>query len=304
MNKLTKIAGIVALTVSMASHGATNYAELNKELEIMNSVLATTLKQTSKEEAIRFRGLETSYLASQGVVFQVSTSRGSWGVHHDLRSFIPETPVAPSAPLIIGGDGRSIQIEIHDEWEHMIEDTVRQVESLFRESNEQLRDVRGDARELSWEMREYERRMRDLNFELRNTNQERKTEIEQDLQELKAEIAAVKARQQELEEYASTLEAEQKAQMDQQKAAYKKSNKAFLSAFEDRIADTLCRFGAGLRALPDDEHISFVLKGFHAEEKQGKQDRIYVFKETDVKMCVQEKMDAIELLGKATVYEF
>lgn len=304
MNKLTKIAGILALSLSLTSHAVTNYAELNKELEIMNSVLATTLKQTSKQEAIRFRGLETSYLASQGVVFQVSTSRGSWGLQHDLRSFVPDAPSPPSSPLIIGGDGRSIQIEIHDEWEHMIEDTVRQVENLFRESNEQLRDVRGDARELSWEMREYERRMRDLNFELRNTNQERKAEIEQDLAELRAEIAEVKARQQELEEYAATLEAEQKAQMDQQKAAYQQSNKAFLAAFEDRIADTLCRFGAGLRALPDDEHISFVLKGFHAKENQGQQDRIYVFKESDVKKCVQEKMDAVELLAKATVYEF
>lgn len=304
MNKLTKIAGLIALTVSMASHAVTNYEELNKELEIMNSVLATTLKQTGKQEAIRFRGLETSYLASQGVVFHVSTSQGSWGMKHDLRSFMPDVPVAPSSPLIIGGDGRSIQIEIHDEWEHMIEDTVRQVESLFRESNEQLRDVRSDARELSWEMREYERRMRDLNFEMRNANQERKTDIQNNLDELNAEITQVKARQQELENYAATLEAEQKAQLDKQKAAYQQSNRAFLSAFEERIADTLCRFGAGLRALPDDEHISFVLKGFHSKENQGKQDRIYVFKESDVKKCVQEKMDSVELLAKATVYEF
>ena len=304
MNKLTKITSLLALTLSMTGHAATNYAELNKELEIMNSVLATTLKQTSKEEAIRFRGLETSYLASQGVVFQVSTSRGSWGLNLDLRQFIPGTPTPPSAPIVIGGDGRSFQIEVQEDWEHMIEDTVRQVENVFRESNEQLREIRGEARELSWEMREYERRMRDLNFELRNADDDRKANIQSNLDELNEEIAELKQRQMELEEYASTLETEQKAQVEKQKNAYQQANKAFLSAFEERIADTLCRFGAGLRALPDDEHISFVLKNFHANENTGKQDRIYVFKETDVKSCVQERIDAPELLAKATVYEF
>ena len=304
MNKLTKIAGMIALTVSVNASGATNYDELSKELEIMNSVLATTLKQTDKDDAIRFRGIETSYLASQGVVFDVTTSRGAMGFRFDLGQFFPEAVVAPQAPIVIGGDGRSIQIEVDNDFEHLIEDSVRQVERVFSESSEQLREIRRDARELSWELRENERRSRDLNFELRNAEDERKERLEERLNELQQVMTELKERQSELNLYANNIEAEQKAQQEKRKQAYEEANKSFLAGFEERIADTLCRFGAGLRALPDDEHISFVLKGFHASEKSGKQDRIYVFTEKDIKSCVQERIDSTELLAKATVYQF
>lgn len=297
------IAGVLALSSTGASVAATNYAELSKELEVMNSVLVTSLRQTSANEAVRFRGLETSYLAGQGVVFEVSTSRGAWGVDLDVRQFIPNIPEAPVAPIIIGEDGNSISIHVNEDWEHMIEDTVRGFEEAFREASEQMRDVRSDARELSWEVRELERRKRDLNFQSRNSNEKKQQELKEQLAEIEQEMAALRARQQELNEYADKIEAEQKVQVEKQKEAAMQADKAFLAAFEERIGDTLCRFGSGLRALPKEEHISFVLKNFDSEQRV-KRDRVYVFTQKNVKDCVQEKSDAGELLQQATVYSF
>lgn len=304
MKSWVLIAGVLALSSTGASVAATNYSELSKELEVMNSVLVTSLRQTSANEAVRFRGLETSYLAGQGVVFEVGTSRGAWGVDLDIRQFIPDIPdIAPVAPIVIGEDGNSISIQVSEDWEHMIEDSMRGIEEAFREANEQMRDVRSDARELAWEVRELERRKRDLSFQSRSGGEEKKKEIQEQLEEIEQEMAAARARQQELNEYADKIEAEQKAQVEKQKQAAAQADKAFLAAFEERIGDTLCRFGSGLRALPKDEHISFVLKNFDSEQRV-KRDRVYVFTQKAVKDCVQEKMDSSELLQKATVYSF
>ncbi|MBT0585136.1 hypothetical protein [Alteromonas oceanisediminis] len=304
MRNIKLMAGIAALCTTLSAFSATDYQALSKELEVMNSVLTTTLKQTSRDEAIRFRSVQTRYLAKQGVIFTVNTSRGSWGLDLDLRRFIPRAPEAPMPPIIVGGDDQHFSIEIHDEWQQAFEDTVEEVERAFRRSNEQLRDVRSEAREVTWEMRELERRKRDLNFELNTASDERRTDIQNEIDELEEELAELHKRNQKIADYANTIETEQQQQIEKQKQAQQQANKAFLAAFEDGIADTLCRFGAGLRALPDDEHITFVLHGFHMNQEQKSQDRIYVFTEPKVKQCVQEKLTPSELLASATVYDF
>ncbi|MDM7861873.1 hypothetical protein QTP81_14820 [Alteromonas sp. ASW11-36] len=297
-------ASVFAITAAMPSYSAVNYTELGEELEIMNSVLETSLRQSSESEAIRFRGLDTSYLAGQGVVFEVATSRGTWGLDFDLRQFIPSAPEAPLPPIIVGDGEHNLVFEVEQEWEHVIEETVRGFEEAFREVHEQMRDVRADAREISWEVRELERRKRDLNFEARTADEERKREIQADLEEIEIELANLKLRQQELTEYADTLEAEQKAQIEKQQQARLEADKAFLATFEEQIGDSLCRFGAGLRALPRDEHISFVLKNFEVNEKRKPQDRVYVFTQANIRECVQEKISADKLLEQAVVYSF
>lgn len=304
MKKSILALSMVALGTSLFSHAATQYAELSKELEIMNSVLATTLKQSSQSEAIRFRGLDTSYLAGQGVVFEITTSRGAWGLGLDLRQFIPAAPEAPIPPIIIGDDGHSVSIEFEESWERVVEESVRGLEEAFRDASEQLRDVRSDSRELSWEMRELERRKRDLDFELRKADEERQREAREELQEIEQALAKLASKQSELEQYASTIESERKAKIAEQQRAREAADKAFLASFEEQVGDALCRFGAGLRALPEDEHISFVLKNFSADSQRQSQDRVYVFAQKSVKSCVQERINASKLLENATVYAF
>ncbi|WP_124748983.1 hypothetical protein [Alteromonas facilis] len=296
--------GLLALSATFTSVAATNYANLSKELEIMDSVLVTSLRQSSNESMVRFRSIETSYLAGQGVVFEVNTSRRGWGIELDIRQFIPSVPVAPAAPVMRSSDEDGMSFEVSEEWEEYIENTVQSFEDAFRANNEQMRDVRDNVRDLEWETRELERRQRDLNFELRTAVNERKAEVEEELKQIRKEAAKLEEKKQELNKYAETIEAEQKEQVEKQRLAKEQANKAFLSSFEDMIGDTLCRFGAGLRALPKDEHISFVLKEFDTDERRKAQDRVYVFAQSQIRACVQEKIDAKELLAQAVVYNF
>jgi hypothetical protein len=70
------------------------------------------------------------------------------------------------------------------------------------------------------------------------------------------------------------------------------------------MSETLCRFGSGLRGLPENEHISMVLKDFEMDESRERKDRIYVFTRADIVRCVQEKIDANKLLTNANIYQF
>ena len=104
--------------------------------------------------------------------------------------------------------------------------------------------------------------------------------------------------------FSAELEQEQKARIEKQKEARDKAYKQFLSRFETSIGETLCRFGAGLRELDDDEHVSFVISNFVQSDKGKARDKVYVFSKQKIKACVQEKIDATALLSSADSYAF
>ncbi|GGW81331.1 hypothetical protein [Alteromonas halophila] len=280
---------------------------LNDELEIMSGVIDTALKQNNEREGWRYRQLQTTYLASQGVVFTVSVNQGALhGFSFDGTSMrIPPIPPIPAvAPIVVEGGDRDIHIELDREWEAFAEEASRQVSQLFRESNSQLRDLRDRERELAWERRELERRNRDLNFELRQAEGERREEIQREIEGIEQELTSFAEREKELQQYATDIEKEQKKRLEKQKQARDKAYKQFLTRFESSIGKTLCRFGSGLRGLSDDENVSFVIKDFVLGEDGTPQDKIYVFAKRNIKACVQEKMDVAALLSSATSYAF
>ncbi len=278
---------------------------LNKELEIMSGVIDTALKQSSPRKGLRYRSLDSTYLAGQGVVFSVSVRNSTSGFSlSNIFGHVPEAPMPPVA--IIDADSR-FEIEFEEEWEVVaeeMEEAGQRLAEIFHESNDQIREMRSRERELEWERRELERRTRDLEFELRQAGKERGDSIKDELNEVSKELAQLDIQEKELEKYASKMEQEQQARIEAQRDAQEKAYKQFLANFEGSIGDTLCRFGSGLRGLPDNEHISFVLEQFMRDDSGDMQDRIYVFSKEKVKSCVQEKITASALLSSARVYNF
>lgn len=312
--KALAIASLFGATLA-TSAVAQNLTELDKQLNIMSGVIDTALKQDTSKEGVRYRSIEATYLAKQGVIFTINT--GSRGMifdfdFGDLMSVIPTAPTAPDVPhvTVVSEDG--VHVESHGDYEFVYEQdwsetadrVVRQVEKIVRKTDEKLREFRSDRREIEWEIRELDRRNRDLEFELRAADKEREREIEREMKELKAEMGRLQAREKELQNYAQELAEEKKAELAKQREMKEKAYKTFLANFEGSVGDTLCSFGAGLRELPDDEHISFILKNF-GKSKEGKsQDRVYIFNKKSVKSCVTEKISPSDLLAKAEVYVF
>lgn len=300
------VAGL--LTTSMTAIAASpNMVELNKELEIMSGVIDTALKQDASRDGIRYRSVETTYLAKQGVVFDINVrSRGAgWSAQlSQMLPTMPVAPVAPRAPVVISSSDSDFEFEVSEDWEEFAEETMERLSDVFRESSSQIRELRSQERELASEKRELERRKRDLEFELRMAGNGREKEIKEELKELDKEMNQYVSREKELENHAAELEKEQNERVAKQKEAQEQAYKQFLANFEGNIGDTLCRFGAGLRSLPDDENISFVLKDFSRDTRGKDTDRIYVFSKRKVKDCLQEKINPSQLISSADIYEF
>lgn len=307
MKSLLLCALLTTPLMSAAAVSTKQLSTLNDELEIMTGVIDTALKQNNDRKGWRYRQLQTTYLANQGVVFTVTVSQGG------ARFFafdggglrIPPIPPLPAvAPIVVEGGDSEIHIELDREWEVFAEEAGRQVSEMFRESNSQLRDLRDRERELAWEHRELERRSRDLNFELRQAEGERRDDIKRELSEIEKQLERFSEREKELASYANEIEQEQKKRLEKQKKATEEAYKTFLANFESSIGNTLCRFGAGLRGLDDNENVSFVISDFVVGDDGKTKDKVYVFAKQAIKDCVQEKIEVSSLLSSATSYTF
>lgn len=277
-----------------------NLTELEEELDIMRNILRTSLQQDKQKAGLRVGQMNYTYLDGQGVVFDMTTSGGQhW-------------------PLVLSEKGRTLFIEPLENLSvafgedfsfHFDSDDFNDVVEQAQEAAERARDkihrLRDRQRDYSWEIRELEREKRDLQFAKRNADKEQAAEITAELNAAEKRLQELQRQQNQMEQDAEQLQAEQRKLAEEQKQAQRKLQGRFLSDFEAALGKTLCRYGSGLRALPAQEKISFVLKRF-TTGKDGKtrKDRIYVFDNSNVQACVRDKLTQEQLLAKTKVYSF
>ena len=307
MNK-TLIAMVAASMCATSAVAKTNIKEVTAELDIMKSIMQTSLRQSNDRQGIRFRSINARYLAKQGIVFEIATSGSSWQFSIDVGDILSQVviPDAPQPPVHIVGSDQEFVVEFDDhEWQELAQEAMEDAREALRDSRDKLRDLREREREYAWEQREYERRSRDLEFEKRSADKERREEIESRSKELKTELDELKAKQEEVAKYAKEIEEEQKQQAAKRNEARDKQYKQFLAKFEDNIGNVMCRYGAGLKALPQDEHVTFILPNFGKDiHGKGDKDRIYVFNNKDIQSCVKDSINVSQLLQKAETYSF
>ena len=298
---------LAGLTVIQAQAQApSNVKDVRNELGIMLNILQTSLKQNTNK-TIRFRADSVTYLANQGVVFNVDTNTHGNFLSFDLGKMLSNLAVPP-VPPVSGGRGMNIEIDIDEQG---IEDTIRQAferdEDFAEEARDKMRDLSERQRDLSWQQREYERSRRDLEFEKRSAEGDRRKEIDKELSSLDSELKKIEAKRAELEKYNKQLAAEQAKLAEEREAVQKQLYSQSLAVFEDTVGNMLCRYGAGLKSLPENENINFVISDF-AEAERGSvmrtHDKVYVFKYKDVKSCVTGKSNKEQLLTSASTYLF
>tara|TARA_B100000929_G_scaffold138468_1_gene109731 strand:+ start:309 stop:1250 length:942 start_codon:yes stop_codon:yes gene_type:complete len=294
------------------AQSAQKYDTLSNELEIMSGVLKTSLRQNAATDSWRVSQIETSYLAGQGAVFTLSVrgQSGNWvrEIETLVEGLVGAVPPAPPAPPVPSANSFSdvddIVFEATREWEAYAEETSHRFSQAFAENSNRLRDLRNMQHELAWEAREAERELRDIAFELRHADEARKKELLAQKAESTELLKQLEAKEKSMKDELKAIEKEQTKQMEERKAKQQQAYKTFLAGFESGMSETLCRFGSGLRGLPENEHISMVLKDFETDESRERKDRIYVFTRADIVRCVQEKIDANKLLSNANIYQF
>jgi hypothetical protein len=298
--------GGLAISPLQARSNETNIKEVRNEAGIMFNILQASLKQQSSDKNMRFRAEAVFYLADQGVVFEIDSGRhGGNFFGFDLNGLINNIPNAPTAP---NANGSRIEINIDEnEIERMVMSIVEHGDDYDDDLSDKMRDLSEEQRELGWEKREYARTRRDLEFEKRNADSQRRKAIEKRQSELDKEVAKLEAKTKEIKKFRSDLEAERNQEVAKRQAVKQKLYKESLSLFEDTIGDMLCRYGAGLRSLSENENVTFLLSDFVDADNDsviGSHDKVYVFKHKDIQACVTGKSNKDKLLTAAKTYLF
>lgn len=274
-------------------------AAIQREVGIMENILSAALKQDT-DKAVRT--IKAHYLVKQGVVFELDIrSANRW------QSFFSSVPNAPLPPLP-EIDFSEVNIEFisdHAEAisEHAVESSrkaYQQAMEVMREGAEQVREAAEQERDISRELRDLEREKRDLEFASRHDNSAEAKELAQRKKSLEKEIAALEKQQVKLTKQQQKLRqdiTEKQAERAKQQAA---EQQKLLTQVNNSISLTLCDYGSGLRNLPNDEHVSFVLNGLADNRKS----MIKVFNKADIKKCVMGDIKANDLALKAISYQF
>jgi hypothetical protein len=259
------------------------HTEAFRELEVFEGILENFL--TEGRERARVTG---HYLAGQGFVFRVEHHVGSEGM---------ERVLAWSGGLAEAIEGGVLELLA----EHP--GVVEQMPEAFGP------DLLGADREAFETLREHARSLRELEREQRSVaremaRRERGEGAAEGLRELEARQEAleleIEAHAEELATSREAIRARQREQREQARA----EELAARSRVEDRLVDGLCRFGASLRTLGDDEHVSVILR-VHRDGPGGGPlpDRVLTFPVRALTACGTQRLDADGLLARAAVYD-
>jgi len=279
------LTSLLSLT-SLGTH-AVDYSRAEKELRIMSKIFDTSLaevKQTNNRKHYSgSRKTEAVYLAQQGMVFSFSFSQSGFsgedwqafgeGIGQLVGSISAEiaqsfadvdfvAPVAPIAPLTDG------------HWEGSIE-----AYETYQEAMENLRDEQRDKRE---EVRDIQRSIREIERQARREEIDSK-QLDKTKKKLKEKMRILSKKLKQYENIRKEYE-------EKRKEKYKINNQDK----SNLITSTLCDYGATLRSLKNNEHITLIFKRF----ENGK-DQVHVFNYQDVKNCTNKD----KLLKKAISYQ-
>ncbi|MGM0525075.1 MAG: hypothetical protein ACQEQ8_02665 [Pseudomonadota bacterium] len=295
MKKWLLAAAVSAALFSQSGQAQQPYQSLQNQLEIFSGILETAAKQ-HKEETAKLVSFEYTYLRDQGVIFRTRLGPSSW---HFVRPDIPEPPMPPDAPEM-GEFARDLQLDVVVE--QGLRSAHRILSKLSGEYSDEWFELTEQQRDLAWEIRDIERDLRDTEFELRNADSDTTEELQQQLEQQQRQLDELRERRAEVQEQADELKQELKEQQQQARQQQRQTLDQKLVKAESLIAETLCNYGATLKALPDDEFISFVIEGAGSGD-DGKRDKVYVFPKSDVNSC-QTEDDAEALLETAKPYYF
>lgn len=315
---MKKLAMLVSslLTVNLANAADVDYQQLHKQLDIMSNIIESSVSAGKGKRAIKLSGIDSTYLQKQGVMFTVrsKSSRGSWG-SYNFQVSAPPVPPAPPVNLLSAeqiADIEAVVEEVTEEYPNIdverevakaMESASRAYErviEIHRDEREVYRDLREEERDIIYELRDVERENRDVEFQIRRADKEQKAELKAKQKQLEKQKKAL------LESKEALAKKGQEFRVKQAESA-KKSEQArthYFTQLSTEIAEALCLYGNGLKALPKGEYVTVVLKSGGDRVGRHYQDKIHVFSKRDINGCAMDKITTAQLLEKSSAYQF
>ncbi len=280
------VAGILSLA-SFNSFAA-DYSRAEKELRIMSKIFETSLSEakltnTRHIPSSRSR-IEATYLAKQGMLFTFNFSQSGFS-GEDWQAFgegIGQLVGTISAEIAQSfSDIEPVEVprvprvpSVNGDWGDNIE-AYEAYQEAMKELREEQRDKREEVRDIQRSIREIERQAKREEVDAKNLETTKK-KLEEKMQVLSKKMEQYEKIRNEYE--------------DKKREKHKVNNQNK----SDLITSTLCDYGATLRSLKSNEHITLIFKNY----ENGK-DQVHVFNYSAVKNC----NDKDKLLKKAISYQ-
>ncbi len=285
---------MLASTLSAANAADEINPALSKNAEILRTIMQTTFKDDKNTPVSQ---LSYGYLAGQGLLFQANINRG---FRHIItmggKTSLSMPPVPPVPPVNIDGS-TSVTIDTSE-----IENWAEQVRDMMAD---QQRDQYHQIKDLQQKRMQLERQLYDIERDKRNIEFNRQlTEISKDEQK---ELQQLNQQQQQTRQQLDKITAEAdkaKADLEKQQAAEvaeaARQTTEMISRVGEQFSAMLCDYGASLRELPDNEHVSLQLTNL----SRSPEKYYWVVKKSDINQCITGKTNPKGLQAKIRHYKF
>lgn len=169
----------------------------------------------------------------------------------------------------------------------------------MEQMNQQLQDLRAQLAQRLGEIEALRQEIRDRamqtdalpSAEIQASWQQAREQLEVQVAALREQVAD---QAQVLRQRNEDLEAERLAQWQQE-----------VAGLEGRVFVVLCDYASGLRALPDDEHLTLMMTGLGSQAGEDRRpDRVHVFDKSDLLACQRGELDPEDLRSRAVSYDF
>lgn len=119
-----------------------------------------------------------------------------------------------------------------------------------------------------------------------------------------SEIDALQRSIEPIREAARAKAQELREQSEQSRLAREEQWQRDLVAFEVNLFKVVCDYSAALRLLPEEEHLTLVLKGLGEETDVRRGDRIHVLQKADMQRCLLGEIASEQLQDSARSYSY
>ncbi len=284
---------LIVTTIFVTQLMANDFSDINKDMRIMKRILEASLKGDNRFGT----RVEAQYLANQGMVFTVHTSRfsipgsdiewESWGEAMGMNALSMVQDSIPAMASVLPPEAVA-------EMEREIESGMMELqEGSHGESGalrEQLAMMRETIREQKESYRDTLRELRRVEREEISANEAERAKLEE---KRKALASRLEKSKKEMEKYNKKMEEYREARL--QKYQQKKN------VTIDEAVLALCEYNASLKSLSNKEHVTLIFDNF--ARNKGKRNEIYVFTKSDLEDCDSDS-DGIQALKQtAIVYQ-
>ena len=339
MNKLSIIFSLLVafFSVSSTHSQGVNFSDLQLNIGIFTGVMedALELDQNTGLFGMRLGGIYATYLVGQGVLFEVRTPLANERNRLSLVSLNSAMqPLQPGENPFerIGRQTRPLtslpqendSTEAYGLYQNMMEriskvDYSIAVSKAIEQASVSVRSLRtlGNVDDVEYEELQIELEV------MRENMQENIDQIGALEQEIRVASAATNQADSVESEVSSRLDlllgkieplrqramsraVELKAETELAEQRYIARWHDEVSEFEQNLYMVMCNYGSTLRALPENENISIILKGLgeDSESTTRRPDKIHILLKRDVQECQQGEIDIAELRERSEHYSY